>query len=104
MKFLFKVDIPLVLNICVYGYSFTVLAPILLLCIIPSSILETIFLGYFLVSSSFFLTYNMANLISEKAQKSRPIILGIIILFQVILFLVFKFYFFATFTNRKGEF
>jgi len=35
---MFKVDVSYVLNICIYGYSFTVLAPIMILCIIPSEV------------------------------------------------------------------
>jgi hypothetical protein len=38
MRFIFKVDISLILNICVYGYSFTPLAIVLFLCVIPSEV------------------------------------------------------------------
>jgi hypothetical protein len=40
MNFIFKVKIPLIVNICTYGYSFTILAPILILCAIPNDVIK----------------------------------------------------------------
>jgi hypothetical protein len=42
----------------------------------------------------------MGMLLVEKAQKSKNIILGIIIAFQVLLTLVMKFYFFGNYYNE----
>ena len=52
MKFLFKIDIDLITNICIYGYSYTILIPIILICIIPFKLISTLALLYFLIHSS----------------------------------------------------
>ena len=101
-KFVFKIDIDFVSNLCVYGYSFVILIPVLFACIIPSDFLETIFLIYFLVHSSIFLFYNIYLLISEKAPKAKYAILGILGGFQLILFFSLKFYFFKNVSGRKN--
>lgn len=94
-RFVFKVEFGLISNICVYGYSFIPLIPVLFLCIIPYNLVETILLIYFIVHSSVFLIYNVWMLISEKAPKAKYPILGLIAGIQVILFFGLKFYFFA---------
>lgn len=93
-KFVFKVEILLITNLCVYGYSFVILIPVLFICAIPSEFLETICLLYYLIHSSIFLFYNVYLLISEKAPKAKFPILGVIGGFQLILFFALKFYFF----------
>ena len=93
MKFLFAVDISLMTNICIYGYSFTVLAPVMFICIIPYEIVKIIALAYGLISSTAFLVYNMYKSIEEKAEKSKYVILVLIVGFQAILYLTLKFYF-----------
>ena len=102
-KFAFKIEIDLVSNLCVYGYSFVILIPILFVCVIPSDFLETIFLIYYLVHSSIFLFYNVYLLISEKAPKAKYPILGILGGFQLILFFSLKFYFFKNVSGRINE-
>jgi hypothetical protein len=44
----------------------------------------------------------MWKLLAEKSNKSKYVILAIIVAFQVALFLGFKFYFFATFLPVKN--
>ena len=95
MKFLFKIDIDLITNICIYGYSYTILIPILLICIIPFKLISTLALLYFLIHSCTFLFYNMYLVIQQKAQKSKYVVLGLLGGIQLLLFFFLKFYFFG---------
>ncbi len=95
IRFIFKVEIQLITSICIYGYSFTILLPLLFLCIIPIEIAKYVTLGYGLIHSTMFLVYNMYQAIDEKAEKSKYFILGLIIGFQVFLYFLLKFYFFS---------
>ena len=95
MKFLFKIDIDLITNICIYGYSYTILIPILLVCIIPLKLISTLALLYFLIHSCTFLFYNMYLVIQQKAQKSKYVVLGLLGGIQLLLFFFLKFYFFG---------
>ena len=95
MKFLFKIDIELITNICIYGYSYTILIPILLICIIPFKLISTLALLYFLIHSCTFLFYNMYLVIQQKAQKSKYVVLGLLGGIQLLLFFFLKFYFFG---------
>ena len=93
-KFVFKIDIDLLTNMCIYGYSYTILVPILLVCIIPCKIISTLSLLYFLIHSCVFLFYNMYLIIQQKAPKAKCFILGLLGGTQFALFLLLKFYFF----------
>lgn len=93
-KFIFKIDIDLITNMCVYGYSYAILIPVLLICIIPFKLVSTISLLYFLIHSCAFLFYNMILIIQNKAPRSRFVVIGLIGGIQFILFLLLKFYFF----------
>lgn len=93
-KFMFKIDFGYILNLCLYGYSFVILIPILFLCMIPSTTLETLLLLYYTIHSSAFLIYNMYNILIEKAPSAKIPLLCILGGFQVALFFGLKFYFF----------
>ena len=95
MKFIFRIDIDLVTNLCIYGYSYTILIPILLICLIPFKLISTLALLYFLIHSCTFLFYNMFLVIQEKAQKSKYVVLGLLGGIQLLLFFFLKFYFFG---------
>ena len=95
MKFIFRIDIDLVTNMCIYGYSYTILIPILLICIIPFKLISTLALLYFLIHSCTFLFYNMYMVIQQKAQKSKYVVLGLLGGIQLLLFFFLKFYFFG---------
>ena len=95
MKFLFKIDIDLITNICIYGYSYTILIPIILICIIPFKLISTLALLYFLIHSCTCLFYNMYLVIQQKAQKSKYVVLGLLGGIQLLLFFFLKFYFFG---------
>lgn len=93
-KFIFRIDIGLITNMCVYGYSYAPLIPLILICIIPFKLVSTLALLYFLIHSCVFLFYNMYLIIQQKAPKAKYVILGLLGGFQFILFLLLKFYFF----------
>ena len=95
MKFIFRIDIDLITNICIYGYSYTILIPILLICIIPLKLISTLALLYFLIHSCTFLFHNMYLVIQQKAQKSKYVVLGLLGSIQLVLFFFLKFYFFG---------
>ena len=93
-RFIFRIDIDIITNMCVYGYSYTILVPILILCIIPYKLVSTLALLYFLIHSCTFLFYNMYLIIQQKAPKSKYVVLGLLGGIQFVLFLLLKFYFF----------
>ena len=93
-KLIFRIDIDLITNMCVYGYSYTVLVPLLLICLIPFKLVSTLALLYFLIHSCTFLFYNMYKIIEEKAPKTKYAVLGLLGGIQLALFLLLKFYFF----------
>ena len=95
MKFIFRIDIDLLTNLCIYGYSYTILIPILLVCIIPFKLVATLALLYFLIHSCTFLFHNMYLVIQQKAQKSKYVVLGLLGGIQLLLFFFLKFYFFG---------
>ena len=95
MKFIFKIDIDLLTNLCIYGYSYTILIPILLVCIIPFKLVATLALLYFLIHSCTFLFHNMYLVIQQRAQKSKYVVLGLLGGIQLLLFFFLKFYFFG---------
>jgi len=93
-RFIFRIDIDIITNMCVYGYSYTILVPILILCIIPYKLVSTLALLYFLIHSCTFLFYNMYLIIQQKAPKAKFFVLGLLGGVQLTLFLLLKFYFF----------
>ncbi|MCQ2816956.1 MAG: YIP1 family protein [archaeon] len=93
-KFAFQIDFGYVLNLCLYGYSFVILIPILLACMFPSDLLQFILLVYYTIHSSAFLLYNLYNLLATKAPNAKYVLLGILGGFQLILFFGLEFYFF----------
>ena len=94
LKFVFRIDIDLLTNMYIYGYSYTILVPILLICIIPYKIISTLALLYFLIHNCTILFYNMYLIIQQKAPKSKYLVLGLLGGAQFTLFLLLKFYFF----------
>ena len=93
-KFIFRIDIDLMTNMCIYGYSYTILVPILILCIIPLKLIDTLALLYFLIHSCTFLFFNMYLIIEQKAPKAKYFVLALIGGIQLALFFLLKFYFF----------
>ena len=82
------------LVICIYAYSFSVYAPIFILCI-PFEELQWILLFYGVLSSTCFLLLNFRKELSKYVDNKKYFILVVIGIFQVSLLFVFKLEFFA---------
>jgi hypothetical protein len=81
--------------ICLYGYSMTCFIPVTLLCIIPSDAAKWLFLLYGLVNSTGFLVINLWKELGNYIDKKRYFVLGVIAGTQIVMILMYKFYFFA---------
>ena len=88
--------------ICVFGYSYTIFLPITIICVIPSQILHWIFLSYAILSSSSLIIMSISKTISDISKGKKIAIIVIIIIFQLVIFGVLKFYFFKH-LNKKLE-
>ena len=91
---LFGASINIAPLICTYGYSYTIFLPITIICSIPISILQWIFLGYAIVSSSSLIIMSISKSFSQVKKGRKIAIIVIIIIFQLIVFFMLKFYFF----------
>lgn len=101
-RFIFRIEgFDLLKNMCLYGYSNVILIPVLIICIVPSSLISTIALLYFLVHSCAFLFYNVYLIIEQKAPKAKYVVLGIFGGVQFILFLALKYHFFKRIKEKK---
>ena len=90
----FGSETPFVLVLCIYAYSFSIYAPILILCI-PFENLQWFLLFYAVLSSSCFLLVNFWTELSKYVDNRKYFILVIIGIFQLSLFFVIKLEFFA---------
>ena len=90
----FGSETPFVLVLCIYAYSFSIYAPILILCI-PFENLQWFLLFYAVLSSSCFLLVNFWTELSKYVDNKKYFILVIIGIFQLSLFFVIKLEFFA---------
>ena len=89
--------------ICVYGYSYTIFLPVTIICSIPSQLLQWIFLGYAILSSSSLIIMSISKSISEIPKGKKIAIIIIIIILQLIIFGVLKFYFFKHLNKELEE-
>ena len=80
--------------ICLYGYSLSCFIPILILCIIPTHILQWILMVYGMVNSTLFLLLNLRTELDSLSQPKRYMAYGIVATFQITLVLIFKLLFF----------
>ena len=80
--------------ICVYGYSYTIFLPIIIVCSIPNSLLQWILLFYAIFSSTSLIIMSISKSFDEVGKGKKFSLLIIICLFQVIVFFVLKLYFF----------
>lgn len=80
--------------ICIYGYSYTIFLPIIIVCSIPSNLLQWILLAYGIVSSTSLIIMNLGKALASIDKGKKIVIIIIIIIFQVIIFFMLKLYFF----------
>ena len=57
--------------ICIYGYSYTIFLPIIIVCSIPNNLLQWILLAYGIVSSTSLIIMNLGKALAsmEKGKK-----------------------------------
>ena len=89
--------------ICIYGYSYTIFLPITIICSIPSQILQWVLLGYAILSSSSLIIMSISKYLSEISKGKKIALIIIIIIFQLIIFGVLKFYFFKHLNKELEE-
>ena len=89
--------------ICVFGYSYTIFLPITIICIIPSQVLHWITLGYAILSSSSLIIMSISRTISDISKGKKIALIVIIIIFQLTIFFVLKFYFFKHINKKLDE-
>lgn len=86
--------------LCIYGYSLSVFIPILIICSSGFGSIQWIFLIYGCVSSTSFLLINYWKELSTQINRRKYWVIGIIVLFQLGLFLMLKLYFFKSVQNQ----
>ncbi|EGR27010.1 Yip1 domain protein [Ichthyophthirius multifiliis] len=110
VKLLFKVKIKLIQTICLYGYSETCFIIISCLLLIPSTvkqqyqyililqkikkILQWVLIAYGMIVSSTFFFRNIKKEMDELDSNQKYVVFAIVLGFQSVLCLTFKFYFF----------
>jgi hypothetical protein len=80
--------------ICIYGYSYTIFLPIIIVCSIPNSLLQWVLLAYAIFSSTSLIIASISSSISSISKGKSIAINVIICIFQMIVFFVLKLYFF----------
>ena len=98
LMYLFGSETSFVLVLNIYAYSFSIYAPILILCI-PLENLQWFLLFYAVLSSTCFLLMNFWTELSKYVDNRKYFILGVILIFQISLFFVIKLKFFARIKN-----
>lgn len=100
--FLFDGETSFILILCIYGYSFSIYIPVCLICT-PFPKLQGILLFIGVFFSSALLLVNFWKELNKYQGNKSYIILVVIGIFQVSLFLVLKFSFFAKITKTIQE-
>ena len=99
LMFLFGSETSFILVLNIYAYSFSIYAPILILCI-PLEDLQWFLLFYAVLSSTCFLLLNFWAELSKYVDNRKYFILGVIGIFQISLFFVIKLKFFAHISKK----
>ncbi len=99
---IFGEKIPYFTIVCIYGYSFTCFIPVMLICSCGIGFIQWIFLLYGSINSTMFVVINFWKELQKCEQKKKYGLIGLIIVVQVVLFLVFKLYFFDNFSTSES--
>ena len=100
---IFGAKVGVVPVICVYGYSYTIFLPIIIVCSIPSSLLQWILLIYAVFSSTSLIIVNISKLLASISKGKKFAIIIIILICQIIVFFVLKLYFFKHLNKELDE-
>ena len=100
---LFGSNVNFVNIICTYGYSFSVYIIAVISCITTLQVLQWIFLAYACFSSTWLLVVGYWKELEKYPNNKKYIICGIVLIFQVGLFLLIKMYFFSKFEDSTDD-
>ncbi len=89
--------------LCIYGYSFTVFIPVILLCSIGHVVAQWIILSYAIFQSTSFIIVNYWRELGKYVDKLRLIIILLVIVCQLGLFFTLKLYFFQKFEEEVNN-
>ena len=89
--------------LCIYGYSYTIFIPVILLCSSGYVITQWIFLSYGFLQSTSFIIVNYWRELGKYVDKLRIIIILLIIGCQAALFITLKLYFFKKFEEEVNN-
>ena len=89
--------------ICVYGYSYTIFLPIVIVCSIPNQLLQWILLAYAIFSSTSLIIMSISRCFSSVTKGRKIAVILIICIFQIIIFFVLKLYFFKHLNKELEE-
>jgi hypothetical protein len=88
----------------IYGYSYSTFVITALLCAIPVGILQWLLILYSGVASTGFLVVTYWQEVKLYAEKNRLIIMAIVVIAQLAILFVFKFYFFKSVAYEEDVF
>jgi hypothetical protein len=91
---LFGAKINIASVICIYGYSYTIFLPIIIVCSIPNQLLQWILLTYAIFSSTSLIIISVSKSFVNVDKGKKLAIIIIICIFQIVIFFVLKLYFF----------
>jgi len=80
--------------ICIYGYSYTIFLPIIIVCSIPNELLQWLLLLYAIFSSTSLIIMSIFKTFQAITEGKKIALIIIICIFQIIVFFVLKLYFF----------
>ena len=103
LMYIFGSETSFVLVLNIYAYSFSIYAPIFILCI-PLEKLQWLLLFYAVLSSTCFLLLNFWTELSKYVDNRKYFILGVIGIFQISLFFVIKLKFFADISKKINNY
>ena len=89
--------------LCVYGYSYTVFIPVILLCASGYVVTQWIVLSYGFLQSTSFIIVNYWRELGKYVDKLRVIIILLIIACQAGLVFTLKLYFFQKFEEEVNN-
>ena len=103
LMYIFGSETSIVLVLNIYAYSFSIYAPIFILCI-PLEKLQWFLLFYAVFSSTCFLLLNFWTELSKYVDNRKYFILAVIGIFQISLFFVIKLKFFADISKKINNY
>jgi len=99
LMYFFGSQINFMIILCIYAYSFTIYAPVMII-IIPFEKIQGFLLFLAVLSSTIFIIVNFLAEMNKYEDNKKYLVIGVIVLFQISLFLILKFNFFKKLKKR----